>query len=90
MPIPRIARIAAELPTVLEFLSLSLSAGETVRDALRRVARVGTGELAAELRAVMTDVDVGVPLGESLVRCSDALALPGFSRSVEQLVTASV
>src|SRR5690606_8320944 len=39
----RLRRIADELPTVLEFLSLALAAGETVRDALRRVARIGSG-----------------------------------------------
>ncbi|PZQ92130.1 MAG: pilus assembly protein [Leifsonia xyli] len=84
----RMRRLAAELPTVLEFLSLALSAGETVRDALRRVARVGSGELAAELARVMTDVDVGVPLGDALQRCADALELPALSRVVEQLTTA--
>ncbi len=48
----RQARIAAELPTVLEFLTLSLSAGESILDALRRVARMGTGELAREFGRV--------------------------------------
>ncbi len=84
----RMRRIAAELPTVLEFLSLALSAGETVRHALRRVARVGTGELAGEIDRVMTDVDVGVPLTDALVRCASELELPALSRAVEQLVTA--
>ncbi|MFT4028699.1 MAG: type II secretion system F family protein [Protaetiibacter sp.] len=84
----RMRRIAAELPTVLEFLSLALAAGETVRDALRRVARVGSGELAAELGRVMTDVDVGVPLAEALQRCASDLELPALSRTVEQLTTA--
>lgn len=84
----RVARIAAELPTVLEFLSLALSAGETVRDALRRVSRVGSGELARELGRVMTDVDIGVPLTDALTRCAAALELPALSRATEQLVTA--
>ncbi|AYF99568.1 pilus assembly protein [Protaetiibacter intestinalis] len=84
----RVARIADELPTVLEFLSLALSAGETVRDALRRVARVGSGELAAELGRVIADVDIGVPLTDALSRCADALGLPALSRATEQLVTA--
>ena len=35
----RLARISAELPTVLEFLTLSLTAGEGMLDAIRRVAR---------------------------------------------------
>lgn len=84
----RMARIAAELPTVLEFLSLALSAGETVRDALRRVARVGTGELAQELRRVITDVEIGVPLTAALGRAAAELELPALSRATEQLVGA--
>lgn len=84
----RMRRIADELPTVLEFLSLALSAGETVRDALRRVARVGSGDLAAELGRVTADVEVGVPLTDALQRCASALELPALSRTIEQLVTA--
>lgn len=84
----RMRRIADELPTVLEFLSLALSAGETVRDALRRVARIGSGDLAEELGRVMADVEVGVPLTEALQRCAATLELPAFSRVVEQLATA--
>ncbi len=84
----RMRRIADELPTVLEFLSLALSAGETVRDALRRVGRVGSGDLAGELARVMAEVEVGVPLTEALQRCADALESPALSRTVEQLVTA--
>jgi tight adherence protein C len=84
----RMRRIADELPTVLEFLSLALSAGETVRDALRRVARVGSGDLAEELGQVMADVEVGVPLTDALQRCAATLELPALSRVVEQLVTA--
>ncbi len=84
----RMRRVADELPTVLEFLSLALSAGETVRDALRRVARVGSGDLARELGRVMADVEVGVPLTDALQRCASALELPALSRTVEQLVTA--
>lgn len=84
----RMRRIADELPTVLEFLSLALSAGETVRDALRRVARIGSGDLAEEVGRVMADVEVGVPLTEALQRCAATLELPALHRVVEQLVTA--
>lgn len=84
----RLARVAAELPTVLEFLSLALSAGETVRDALRRVASVGSGELAREFGRVMADVDHGVPLADALADCAASLELPALGRVVEQLVSA--
>jgi tight adherence protein C len=84
----RIARIESELPTVLEFLTLSLSAGETVLDGLRRVARVSTGELAREFAVVVTDVNSGVGLVSALESRAGALALPAFTRCVEQMTGA--
>lgn len=84
----RLARMSDELPTVLEFVSLSLSAGESLPDALARVARTSSGELARELAAVVAEVGLGEPLGDALARASDTLALPGFARAVGQLVPA--
>jgi tight adherence protein C len=81
-------RIAAELPTVLELLTLSLSAGEAVLDALRRVARAGNGDLAREIAVVVAQVNAGVPLAVSLERCADEIQLPALSRTVDQLVGA--
>ncbi len=84
----RQARIAAELPTVLEFLALSMSAGEGVRDALRRVAATGNGELARELGRVVGEVHTGVPLADALSRCAALLGLPALTRTVDQLLAA--
>jgi tight adherence protein C len=84
----RIARIDSELPTVLEFLTLSLSAGETVLDGLRRVARVSSGELAREFAVVVTEVNSGVGLAAALESRSSALALPAFTRCIEQMTGA--
>jgi tight adherence protein C len=81
-------RIAAELPTVLEFLTLSLSAGEAVLDALRRVARAGNGDLTREIAVVVAQVNAGVPLAAALERCADEIQLPALSRTVDQLVGA--
>lgn len=81
-------RIAAELPTVLEFLTLSLSAGEAVLDALRRVARAGNGDLAREIALVVAQVNAGVPLSVALERCADEIRLPALTRTVDQLVGA--
>lgn len=84
----RVARMAEELPTVLEFLTLSLSAGEGVLDAIRRVSRISRGELSRELAATTAEVATGVPLADSLTRLSAALELPPFTRCVEQMVGA--
>lgn len=84
----RMARLAAELPVILEFLALSLSAGEGVLDALRRVSRTGRGDLAAELSVVLASVTSGVPLPEALARLERELELPALSRALEQLIGA--
>ncbi len=84
----RLARLASELPVVLEFLTLSLSAGEGILDAIRRVARTSAGELAAELGRVVADVGTGLPFADTLSAVARDLELPPFSRCVEQIVGA--
>lgn len=84
----RLARASSELPTVLEFMSLALVAGETIRDALHRVARIGSGELSAEFARMMAEVALGVPLTDALRDVAASLDLPALSRTVEQLVAA--
>lgn len=84
----RVARLDEELPTVLEFLALTLSAGEGVLDALRRVARIGSGELAGEFRLVVADVDLGVPVQTALGDCSRRIGSSALTRTVDQLVAA--
>lgn len=81
----RMARISSELPTVLEFLALSLAAGEGLADALRRVARIGTGELASELGTVVADAASGASLSDALERLGGELDHPGVARSVDQM-----
>ena len=84
----RLARISAELPTVVEFLTLALSAGEGILDALKRVARTGNGELARELGRVVAEVNTGVPLPDAMQRCGAAIGLPALSRTIDQLLGA--
>lgn len=84
----RVARIEEELPTVLEFLALCLSAGEGILDSVRRVSEVGAGELTTELRGVVVAVGTGSSLSESLQRLSARLEIAALSRAVDQLVAA--
>jgi tight adherence protein C len=84
----RAARLESELPTVLEFLALSIAAGEGVHDALRRVARVGSGELSGELSRALAEVEVGVPLAVALARVGDELRIPALTRCLAHLVAA--
>ena len=73
---------------MLEFLTLSLSAGEGLLDALRRVARTGSGELAREFGRVLAEVNSGVPLPDALTSSASAIGLPSLTRTVDQLVGA--
>ncbi|NYF10249.1 tight adherence protein C [Leifsonia sp. AK011] len=84
----RLARLTEELPVVLEFLALSLSAGEGILDALRRVARAGSGELAAEFSGVLATAATGIPLSEALTRLAHDLDLPPLTRCAEQVIAA--
>lgn len=84
----RITRIEEELPTVLEFLSLCLAAGEGLRDALRRVGDVGSGELTAEIRSVVLATGTGSTLPEALTALGRRADLPSLSRSIDHLVAA--
>ena len=84
----RLGRMASELPILLEFLTLSLSAGEGILDSIRRVARTSGGELSAELASLVAEVNSGAPLAETLTSLADRLRLTGFSRCAEQVVGA--
>ena len=84
----RRARISDELPTVLEFLALCLSAGEGLLDAIRRTANVGVGDLSAELRRVVLAVGTGSPLADALAAFSARVDVPGVQRAVDHLVAA--
>lgn len=84
----RLARITDELPTVLEFITLSLSAGEGILDALRRIASANSGQLAGEFGRVVSRVGTGVPVATALSDLSTGLALPALSRAIDQLTAA--
>jgi len=84
----RFARVSAELPTVLEFLTLSLTAGEGMFDAIRRVAGTGSGELPGEFARVVSAVGTGVPLGAALADLRDGLDHPALSRALDQVLGA--
>ena len=84
-----LARIAAELPTVLEFLTLALSAGEGILDALRASPATGNGELARELGRVVAEVNTGRAARRMRCsRCAAAIDLPALTRTIDQLVGA--
>ncbi|RWR25876.1 type II secretion system F family protein [Agrococcus lahaulensis] len=81
----RLARISSELPSILEFLSLSLAAGEGLQEALRRVGAAGRSALGSELAGVVARSAAGERLSSALGALADELGHPGVTRSVEQM-----
>lgn len=84
----RALRIEEELPTVLEFLALCLTAGEGLRDALRRVGEVGSGVLTSQLRAAVLASGTGTSLPDALLAVARDADVPPLSRAIEHLVAA--
>ncbi len=84
----RVARIEDELPTVLEFLALCLSAGEGLRDALRRVGEIGSGELTTEVRRAVLASGTGSSLSDALLAMAKGVDVPALSRAIEHIVAA--
>ena len=78
----RRARIEEELPTVLEFLALCLSAGEGILDALRRVGDLPGGEVTGELRGAVVAVGTGSSLSDALAELGSRVDSPALSRAV--------
>ncbi len=84
----RMRQVREEVPTVLEFLALCLSAGESLNDALRRVSEVGAGELTAHLRAAVLAAGTGSTLTDALRDMARSLEVASIDRAVDQLVGA--
>ena len=84
----RSRRLHEELPVVLEFLALCLSAGEGLLDALRRIGSRGTGALAVGIREVVVEVGTGAVLTDALLAFARREDSPALSRAGEQLVAA--
>ncbi|MFJ6652096.1 type II secretion system F family protein [Microbacterium sp. NPDC091313] len=84
----RARRVSEEMPTVLDFLALCLSAGEGVLDSLRRVGEIGSGELTAEIRRSLIATGTGQPLAEALVDLGRRMQVPALARALDHVVAA--
>lgn len=82
----RAARVREELPEVLAFLGMCLAAGEGLTGALTRVGSIGSGDLTAQLRAVVLAAGTGAPLADELQALGRRLDVPELSRAIDQLV----
>lgn len=80
--------IMAEFPAVAELLALSVTAGEGTVQALERVARLSSGELAGELQLCLAQARTGASLPEALQALSQRTGLGPIVRFVDGLVVA--
>ena len=81
-------RIVEEFPTVIELLSLSLAAGDSLPRALARVSRRANGELGREWARVMALVELGAPLTATLRESAARVSAPHVTAFVEHLAQA--
>lgn len=84
----RMRRIASEFPTVLEFMTLALAAGEGVFDAMRRIASLNHSELAREFEGAINQMHAGVPAAEAIRSFAEALSFVPLERTSDHLITA--
>ncbi|MBW8171687.1 type II secretion system F family protein [Ornithinimicrobium sp. Arc0846-15] len=81
-------RLMAEFPAMAELLALAVTAGEGTMQALERVSRLSTGELAAELELALGQARTGMPLPQALEGMGQRTGLTALSRFVDGLVVA--
>lgn len=84
----RHAQLLDQFPTMVELLALTLSAGQSLPNALERVSRHAGGALGLEWRRVLAQVDLGAPLGRTLRQSANDMAVPEISALVDHLVYA--
>ncbi len=84
----REAAMLAEFPVVADLLALSVVAGEAPADALHRVCRLTSGELARDLGSALVRARAGMPLVKALSDLAACATLEPFARFVDGLVVA--
>ncbi|MDO5025982.1 MAG: type II secretion system F family protein [Trueperella sp.] len=75
-----------ELPDVVELLALAVASGESIRVALERVSRIGTGDLVREISRLLDAVNAGEPLPTALT----AFGVRSQNRNVSRFADAVV
>jgi tight adherence protein C len=81
-------RIDADFPSVIEMMTLAISAGETPLSSLERIGKRGTGPLVDELNRVVLDVKRGSPFQHSLDLLGRRVQSAAVRRFVDALVIA--
>lgn len=80
--------LSDEMPGVLDFIGLCVSAGMSVPATLERVATSGVGALADECETIVTEISLGVSIADALHASEARVNHDGWSRLIDHLVTA--
>ena len=81
-------KIESEFPSIIEMLTLSLSAGESPLSAMQRVSSRGSGVLVKEFSLVIDEVTQGKTFAQALDELGKRLQSTNIRRFVDSLVIA--
>lgn len=80
-------RISHQVADTAELLALSVSAGESIPNALHRVQRVSGNELGRQLKTVLDAVESGVPVSRALATLAHLTYSPQLARLLDTLIS---
>ncbi|MDO5728210.1 MAG: type II secretion system F family protein [Actinomycetaceae bacterium] len=81
-------RISRQVADTAELLALSVSAGESIPNALHRVQRVSGDELGSQLKTVLNLIEAGVPVSRALANLANQTHSPQLARLLDTLTSA--
>ncbi len=77
--------ITAELPDLVDLLTVSIEAGLALESALARVSERGDGPLAREIRRMLSEISLGRPRRDALRSLADRTDAPAITALVNSL-----
>lgn len=84
----RSAAYTRELPDVVELLALAVGSGESIRESLERVARIGNGAVVGEVRRMLSFVHAGRPMAQAITEMGVRSDNPELARFCDAVVSA--
>ena len=84
----QVAKVDAELPDLVELMSVVLSSGESIQSAIALVARRGRGQFASAMKMMQMRLELGSTLDAELQRLCAELPTPGVLEFAGKLAIA--
>lgn len=82
-------KIVRELPTLLDFLTLGVEAGQNLTGAIRlTLAKAPPGALRVEFAKVIRDISAGLPRGDALYQMQERLDITEVTAMVSAMIQA--